>query len=121
MRYNKTHEWARLDDTGMVVIGISEHAAAQLGDVIFVELPKLNNSYAANAEIAVVESVKAASDIYAPVSGKVKSVNKELGENPQLVNESPEDKGWLFKMQPDNPKDIDALLDKKAYDAFCVE
>ena len=119
-RYNKTHEWARLEDQ-CVVVGISEYAVSQLGDVIFVELPAVGHVCEANQEIAVVESVKAASDVYAPVAGKVVSVNTELANKPELVNESAEDQGWLFKIEPSHPDEMEALLSKKDYEAVCAE
>lgn len=120
-RYVETHEWVRLDsDDDIVAVGISEYAVGQLGDVVFVELPKIGQKVKATEEIAVIESVKAASDIYAPISGEIVLVNSDLLEQPELVNKSPEAKGWLLKIQADNTSDLDVLLNKEAYDALCV-
>ena len=103
LRFVATHEWARLDDDGQVVVGITDHAQEALGDVVFVELPELDGEYAGGAEIGVVESVKAASDIYAPISGTVVAVNDELESQPELVNTDPYGAGWFFKLEPDKP------------------
>lgn len=121
LKYAPTHEWARLEDDGVLVVGISDHAQDALGDVVFVELPEVDALFDAGAEAAVVESVKAASDIYAPVTGKVLAINEALEETPELVNESPYEEGWFFKMIPDNPEELDKLLNAAAYDAHCDE
>lgn len=121
LRYTRTHEWAYVDDKGCVVVGISEHAVKQLGDVVFVELPESGKALKASEEVVVIESVKAAADVYAPVAGRVVEVNHALEDKPELVNESPQDKGWLFKIEPISATDIDALLDEDAYHLVCAE
>ena len=119
LRYAESHEWARLEDDGSITVGISDHAQDALGDVVFVELPELETNVSAKAEAGVVESVKAASDIYAPVSGTVIAINDELEDAPEIVNESPFDKGWFFKLQPENITELDELLDARAYQELC--
>ena len=106
---------------GSVTIGISDHAQAALGDVVFVELPEVDLATAAGDEAGVVESVKAASDIYAPISGTVIAVNQSLEDTPEIVNSSPYGDGWFFKMQPDNLGDVQDLMDVNAYEAFCED
>jgi len=115
LRYRDSHEWVRLDDDGSVVVGISDHAQAALGDIVFVELPEPGLSYAQGDACAVVESVKAASDIYAPISGEIIEFNPALEDDPSLVNSDPYGDGWLFSMAPADVGEIDALMDKKAY------
>ncbi len=115
LKYASTHEWARLEADGTLTVGITDHAQAQLGDLVFVELPEVGARYAAGDACAVVESVKAASDIYAPASGSVVEVNEALEESPQLVNEDPYGDGWLFRMELDDPAELDNLMDAGAY------
>ena len=116
-KYTKEHEW--IDMAGDVgTVGITEYAQEQLGDVVFVELPKIGATVAQNGQIAVVESVKAASEIYAPVSGTITAVNDALAKEPVLVNQSAEDKGWFFKIKLSNKADLDGLMDEAAYAAF---
>jgi len=116
-KYTKEHEW--IDVAGDIgTIGITEHAQEQLGDVVFVELPKVGASVAQNGQIAVVESVKAASEIYAPVSGTITAVNDALAKEPVLVNQSAEDKGWFFKIKLSKPGELAALMDAAAYKKF---
>ena len=117
LRYRDTHEWVRLEDDGSVVVGISDHAQAALGDMVFVELPEPGMSYSQGDACAVVESVKAASDIYAPISGEVIESNPALEDDPALVNSDPYGDGWLFSMIPDNPDELDALLSAAEYAA----
>lgn len=121
LKYAPTHEWARLESDGTVSVGISDHAQDALGDVVFVELPEIDAIFEAGGEIGVVESVKAASDIYAPVSGKVIAINNQLGETPELVNDSPYEDGWFFKIAPDNNDELENLLDASAYQTVCDE
>ena len=121
LHYAKSHEWVRVEDDGSVTIGISDHAQAALGDVVFVELPEVDLAIAAGDEAGVVESVKAASDIYAPISGTVIAVNQSLEDTPEIVNSSPYGDGWFFKMQPDNLGDVQDLMDVNAYEALCED
>ena len=116
-RYTKDHEWVRLDrDTATV--GISRHAAEQLGDVVFVELPEVGRRVEKGGEAAVVESVKAASEVYAPVSGEVVEVNPKLADAPQTVNESAEGEGWFLKLKVADASELDDLMDEAAYKAY---
>ena len=119
LRYAKSHEWARIEDDGTVTVGISDHAQEELGDVVYVELPELETELAANDEAGVIESVKAASDIYAPVSGKVIAINDRLEEAPEIVNESPFGEGWFFKLEPRDKLEMDQLLDAGEYQQLC--
>ena len=118
-RYATTHEWARLDEDGLVVVGITDHAQNALGDVVYVELPEEGQQVSAQAEAGVVESVKAASDIYAPVSGTIVAVNAALEEAPETVNDDPYGDGWFFKLQPDDAGEMDDLLTNEAYADVC--
>ncbi len=118
IRYVETHEWVRLDD-GQAVVGISDHAQDALGDVVYVELPDIGATVGKGDEIAVVESVKAASDIYAPLAGSVVAVNQALEDSPELVNESPYGEGWFFTIAVDNVADADALLTAQEYQQIC--
>ena len=118
LHYAKSHEWVRIEDDGSVTVGISDHAQEALGDVVFVELPELQMVIAAGDEAGVVESVKAASDIYAPISGTVIAVNELLDDAPETVNTSPYIDGWFFKLQPDNLGDVQNLMDVNAYETF---
>ncbi|AMO69816.1 MULTISPECIES: glycine cleavage system protein GcvH [Zhongshania] len=121
LKYASTHEWARLESDGTVTVGISYHAQNALGDVVFIELPEVGAEYSAGDEAAVVESVKAASDIYAPVSGEIIEVNEALDESPETVNEYPYSDGWFFRIQPSDLSELDNLLDAEAYDEQCDE
>lgn len=118
LRYAASHEWARLEADGTVTVGISDHAQEALGDVVYVELPEVGKSLAAGQEAGVVESVKAASDIYAPVAGEVIAINETLSDSPELVNGEPY-AAWFFKLKPTNAADLDALLDAAGYQASC--
>jgi glycine cleavage system H protein len=120
-RFLASHEWARLEEDGMVTIGISDYAQNALGDVVFVELPEEGQQIAAGEESGVVESVKAASDIYAPVSGVVVAVNSALDEAPEKVNTDPYGEGWFFKLEPDDVAELEELLDGEAYQEVCDE
>jgi glycine cleavage system H protein len=117
MRFTKDHEWVELvGDTA--TIGITAYAADQLGDVVFVELPEAGKVMKAGDAMAVVESVKAASDVFAPISGEVAAANAELGDNPQTVNDQPEGGGWFVKIKVADPDEVDALMDRAAYEIF---
>lgn len=118
LKYTKTHEWAKLLPDGSISVGISDHAQELLGDMVFVELPQVGTELAAGKECAVVESVKAASDVYAPVSGKVLEVNAAVTDAPEKVNKDPYGDGWMFRLQPASAGDINALLDAKGYAAM---
>ena len=113
LSYTKDHEWILIEDNGNVKVGITDYAQYSLSDVVFVELPEIGDAFSKNDSMAVAESVKAASDIYAPISGKIVSINKKLEESPELVNESPYDFGWMVIMEPQGK--ISGLLDAKSY------
>jgi len=121
LRYAKTHEWARKDDDGTVVVGITDFAQDQLGDVVFVELPEVGRKVAKGDTVAVIESVKTASDIYAPMSGEVVAVNTALESRPETINESPYEEGWLFSLAPSSVAEYDELLDAQAYGSTLEE
>lgn len=115
LKYNKSHEWARLEADGSVTVGITDHAQQLLGDLVFIELPEVGKRVQAQQEVAVVESVKAASDIYAPVSGTVSAVNQAVADAPEQVNDDAYG-AWLFRLTPDNAADLGQLLDAAAYE-----
>lgn len=115
LKYLDSHEWARLESDGTVTVGISDHAQSALGDLVFVELPEVGSTVAKGGQTVVVESVKAASDVYSPVSGEVIAVNDDLGATPELVNNEPYGSGWLFKIMPSDVSELDSLLDSEAY------
>jgi len=115
LKYISSHEWVREEDDGSVTIGITDHAQELLGDVVYVELPEIDSEVALEDEVAVVESVKAASDIYAPLSGTIIAVNEALEDTPEIINSSPYDDGWMFKMQPSEPSELEGLLDAESY------
>lgn len=121
LKYAATHEWVRDEGDGTVTVGITDHAQDSLGDVVYVELPEVGASVAAADEIAVVESVKAASDIYAPVSGEVIAVNELLEDEPDTVNNSPYEDGWFFRIRMDDATELDELLDADSYTASVEE
>ena len=120
LKYTKSHEWVRVEADGTVTVGITDHAQELLGDLVFVELPDVGKELAAEQEAAVVESVKAASDVYAPIAGTVIAVNNAVPDTPESVNQDAY-AAWLFKMTPDNKADLDALLDAAAYTAVAGE
>ena len=115
LRYTKSHEWVRQEDDGTVTIGITDHAQELLGDLVYVEAPEGGATYASGDDCAVVESVKAASDVYAPISGEVIEGNDALKDAPETINSDPYGDGWIFKMQPADEGEIDDLLDAEAY------
>ena len=117
LRYASSHEWTRQESDGTVTVGITDHAQDLLGDVVFVELPEVGRQVEAGQECAVVESVKAASDIYAPISGEVVAVNETLTESPELVNSEPYAGAWFFRVKPVDAADLDKLMDADAYSA----
>ena len=117
MRYTNDHEWVRVEG-GTAIVGISDYAQEQLGDVVFVELPDVGKSFAQNDDAAVVESVKAASEIYAPISGEILAVNDSLEDAPETLNSDPTGDGWMFKISIADAGEIDALMDEAAYKKF---
>ena len=118
LKFMKSHEWARIEDNGTVTVGISDHAQGLLGDLVYVELPSVGDKVQAGNACAVVESVKAASDLYAPVSGEVTEANAGLGDAPGDVNAEPMGKGWFFKLRLSNKGELTGLMDETAYAAF---
>jgi len=117
LRFLKSHEWARLEADGTITVGISDHAQQALGDLVFVEAPEAGRRVAAGEACAVVESVKAASDVYSPVSGEVVAGNADLGGQPELINQDPYGAGWIMRIRPDDKSQFAALLDAKAYES----
>jgi len=115
LRFTKSHEWIRLEEDGSVTIGITDHAQDLLGDLVFVETPEVGATYATGDDCAVVESVKAASDVYAPLSGEVTATNDELADAPEVLNTDPYGKGWIFKMKLADEGEINSLMDATAY------
>jgi glycine cleavage system H protein len=115
LKYVASHEWLKLEADGIITVGITDHAQDLLGDVVFVELPEVGTAVEADQEIAVVESVKAASDVYAPISGEIVAINDELVDSPELANEDPYGKAWFFKIKPSNPADYDGLMSAEDY------
>lgn len=115
LHYTQTHEWIRVEADGTIVIGITDHAQAQLGELVFVDLPDIGIMVHAADEVCVIESVKAASDVYSPVSGKIIAINEDLEESPRLINADPYGDGWLFKLEPQDPDEFSDLLDANAY------
>jgi glycine cleavage system H protein len=116
LKFLKSHEWARVEDSGKVTVGISDHAQAQLGDLVYVELPEVGDRVEAGTASAVVESVKAASDVYSPVSGVVVAVNSALSDKPETINEDAYGEGWIYVVKPDDAAtDLEELLDPDAY------
>ena len=119
-RFTKDHEWIRIDG-GVATVGITAHAQTQLGDVVFVELPDVARKVTQGEAVAVVESVKAASDVFAPITGEVVETNNDIVGQPALVNEDAEGKAWFFKLKVTNTAELDALMDRAAYEAFVKE
>ena len=121
LKFKTSHEWVRVEQDGTVTVGISDHAQDLLGDIVFVELPDIGTQMNAEDEVAIVESVKAASDVYSPVSGEIIEVNELLLDNPETVNESPYSDGWFYKIQPDDLDEINELLSPEEYGEVCEE
>jgi glycine cleavage system H protein len=121
LKFRPSHEWVRIEQDGTVTVGISDHAQDLLGDIVFVELPDIGVQMNAEDEVAIVESVKAASDVYSPVSGEIIEVNELLLDNPETINESPYSDGWFYKIQPDNLDEINELLSPQEYGEVCEE
>lgn len=121
LKYMRSHEWVRVESNGEAVVGISDHAQASLGDIVFIELPEVGAIVHLKNEIAVVESVKAASDVYSPVSGEITAVNEELLEAPEMVNKVPYDGGWFFRIKLSDEAELEDLMDAESYSEFCDE
>lgn len=121
LKYSSEHEWVRLEDDGSVVVGITDHAQAALGELVYVEVPEAGQTFNKGDACIVVESVKAASDVYAPVSGACQAANPALGDAPELVNQSPYDGGWLVRLLPSDRSELDELMDAEAYSRLLAE
>jgi glycine cleavage system H protein len=121
LKYTASHEWVRREPDGTVTIGITDHAQDALGDLVYIEVPAADSHYEAEQPCAVVESVKAASDIYSPVAGQVVVVNEALEEQPEIVNQDPYGQGWILRLKPDDIAAVDALLDAQAYQALLAQ
>ena len=118
LKYAKSHEWARINDDGSVTVGISDTAQDQLGDMVFIEVPEVGQTVTAEEACAVVESVKAASDVYAPLGGEIVEVNEDLADSPETVNNDAYGEGWIFRLEPSDAGELGALMDADAYEAF---
>ncbi|MHB1140280.1 MAG: glycine cleavage system protein GcvH [Sulfuricaulis sp.] len=118
LKYTKSHEWVKPNADGSVTVGITHHAQDLMGDMVFVDLPTAGTQVTSGKECGVVESVKAASDVYAPVSGEIVEANSLLSDSPETVNKDPYGSGWMFRLKPANKAEVDALLDAKAYEAL---
>ena len=121
LKIASSHEWARLEEDGSVTIGITDHAQSALGDVVFVELPEVGDTLSAGGDAGVVESVKAASDIYAPVGGEVIAINEQLEDEPETVNADPYNDGWFFKLTPGDTDELNSLLSAEDYQTHCAD
>lgn len=119
LKYASTHEWISVNEDGLVTVGISDHAQEALGDIVFVELPEAGASVNSKEEVAVVESVKAASDIYSPLTGEVVEINESLLDSPETVNASPYELGWFFKIRMENDAELDDLMNSETYSEYC--
>ncbi|EGK10078.1 glycine cleavage system protein GcvH [Psychrobacter sanguinis] len=117
LKYVASHEWLRMEDDGTITVGITDHAQEALGDIVYVELPDVGDTVAVDDEVAVVESVKAASDVYAPITGEVVAINEALEDDPEVINTDPYGEGWMYRIKPDNADDFDSLLSAEEYQA----
>jgi glycine cleavage system H protein len=117
LKFLESHEWARVEEDGTVTVGISDHAQELLGDIVFVELPEVGKEISQSSDIAIVESVKAASDVYSPLTGEVTEINEALNDNPEIINSSPYEDGWFFKIKPQDISEMEKLLDADAYES----
>ncbi len=118
LRYTKTHEWIKQNSDGTLTIGISDHAQGLLGDLVFIDVPEVGDTLSEGDDCAVVESVKAASDVYAPVDGEVVAANEKLADSPEIINKDPYGDGWIFKIKPEDPGAFEELMDAEAYSAI---
>ena len=121
LKFLSSQEWARIESDGTITIGISDHAQDLLGDIVFVELPEVGQTLDAESDAAIVESVKAASDVYSPISGEVKEVNSLLEDQPEIINSSPYEDGWFYKISPSDLGELDNLLSPEDYSAVCED
>ena len=121
LKFLSSHEWARVESDGTITIGISDHAQDLLGDIVFVELPEVGQVFDAEADVAIVESVKAASDLYSPLSGEVIEINSLLEDQPEIINSSPYEDGWFFKLTPSDMSELDNLLSPEDYSEVCED
>ena len=121
LKFLSSHEWARIESDGSITIGISDHAQDLLGDIVFVELPEVGQTLDAESDAAIVESVKAASDVYSPISGEVKAVNSLLEDQPEIINSSPYEDGWFYKISPSDLGELENLLSPEDYSAVCED
>lgn len=121
LKFLSSHEWARVESDGTITIGISDHAQDLLGDIVFVELPQVGQSVDAESDAAIVESVKAASDVYSPLSGEVIEVNSLLEDQPEIINSSPYEDGWFYKLNPSDMGELDNLLSPEDYSDACED
>ena len=121
LKFLSSHEWARVESDGTITIGISDHAQDLLGDIVFVELPEVGQVFDAEADAAIVESVKAASDLYSPLSGEVLEINSLLEDQPEIINSSPYEDGWFFKLTPSDMSELDNLLSPEDYSEVCED
>lgn len=119
-RYAESHEWVRLDGDE-ILVGVSDYAQRELGDIVYVELPEVDAAFGAGDECGMIDSAKTTNPIYNPVAGRVVRINEKLADHPELVNHSPYDEGWLYALEPENPDDIEHLMDKPAYEKFIQE
>ena len=121
LKFLSSHEWARVESDGTITIGISDHAQDLLGDIVFVELPEVGQTLDAETNAAIVESVKAASDVYSPLSGEIMEVNSLLEDQPEIINSSPYEDGWFFKLTPSDMSELDNLLSPEDYSDICED
>ncbi len=121
LKFLSSHEWARVNDDGTVTIGISDHAQSQLGDIVYVELPEIGKEVEFEGDTAIVESVKAASDVYSPISGEIVETNDAIEQEPEIINQSPFEEGWFFKIKPHNIDELSELLSPKEYSEICED
>jgi len=121
LKYTKSHEWVRVEDEDLVTVGITDHAQALLGDMVFVETPEIGASFDGEEACAVVESVKAASDIYCPLAGEVVEANADLADSPEMVNDQPYGDGWIFQLKISDVDALEGLMDADAYEAHCAD
>ncbi len=120
LKYTKEHEWLRIEN-GLAVLGITDYAQSELGDIVFIEFPEIGKSFSQNDSIGTIEAVKTVAELYAPVSGEVVEVNDELADTPELVNQDPYEKGWMLKIKLNDPSEVDALMDGAAYKEHVAE